>query len=76
MRFRIEREGWVVGQYLIPAGTVIDDRVNDQWTQIAKGHVPPLNAVALDQEAFDLMKRAYQWGGLDQVRVGPGVVKR
>jgi hypothetical protein len=76
MHFRIERQPWIIGQWTVPPGTEINSAKPDQWTEIVRGKVPPLNAVALDQECFDLMWAAYQWGGRDQIHVGRGVRKR
>src|SRR5947208_2003968 len=58
MKFRIEREPWIVGQHAIPPTTVIDYAARDQWSPIVRGHVPPATATALDQEASDAMFRA------------------
>jgi hypothetical protein len=83
MKFRIEREGWVVGLYLIPAGTVLDFAKPDDYTRIAAGHVPPLNATALNQESYDLMRHTYitargSAGPIPEhrIEVGPGVIRR
>jgi hypothetical protein len=57
MKYRIEREAFVVGGVLIPAGTIVDTDL--ARFAFAKGKVPPLNAVALDQTAYDVMHRSY-----------------
>lgn len=77
MKFKIEREPWIIGAWQVPPGTVIDGNLKgDHYTDLARGHCPPLNALCLDQEAYDLMWNMYQWGGRDQIHLGPGVKKR
>jgi hypothetical protein len=51
MRYRIGAGGWPVGQYHIPAGAEIDESRKDLWSDIARGHIVPLNITALDDEA-------------------------
>ena len=70
MKYRIDRQPWPIGGILIEPGTVIDTASNDQWSQIARGKVPPPNAVALDQETFDALRKAYPY---HQLFAGPGV---
>jgi hypothetical protein len=60
MKYRIEREAVIVGQYTIAAGTVID--TDDETTlpsRLMRDLTPPLNALALDYEALDAMRRTY-----------------
>jgi hypothetical protein len=42
-----------------PAGTIIDFAKADRWSQLAKGKVIPLSAVALDDEAWQEQLRLY-----------------
>jgi hypothetical protein len=62
MRWQLVDHGWSVGQWYVPVGTIIDDRM--QWL----GSIPlppplPLNAYSLDAEALAMMKQWYpdQW---------------
>jgi hypothetical protein len=61
MRFQINGQGWPLngGAALAPAGTVIDSASNDHWSLFARGLIPPPNATALDDEAWELMQRSY-----------------
>lgn len=59
MKFQIIQEGWSIGDKLIPAGTIIDAASNDDWTNLARGRVPPPNVLALDQEAADMLFKHY-----------------
>jgi hypothetical protein len=51
MRFQISGQGWPVGPWLIPAGTVIDNSQPTGWAAVVAGRAIPLNATALDGEA-------------------------
>ena len=59
MRYQILSGGWPVGQYLIPAGTVINTASDDQWSNLAKGRPPPLNSMPLDWETWQKMKKLH-----------------
>jgi hypothetical protein len=63
MRYQLVDHGWPIGQWLIPAGTIIDlskpDTQLTDFEKLAKGRVPPLNALALDPECVELMRTAY-----------------
>ena len=74
MKYQLRDHGWPVGQFLIPQGTIIDTEStfplpNDtafsncletyRWSQIAKGHEPPINAQPLDQATYNAMKAIY-----------------
>jgi len=61
MRFQLKNHGWPIGDKLVPTGTILDlGNPASDWDRLARDHMPPpLNAVALDQEAFDVMWRAY-----------------
>jgi hypothetical protein len=50
---------WPVGQFCIPAGTVINSAGTDQWSQLAKGLPPPLTAMPLDRHTWQRMKELY-----------------
>ena len=62
MRYQLAN-AFVIGQFAIPAATFInlDKPENEltQWEKFAKGHVPPLDAIALDWDCADVMHRAY-----------------
>jgi len=59
MKYQLRDHGWPIGQFCIPAGTVIDTDASDQWSTLAKGWPPPLNAQPLDQLTYDRMKKTY-----------------
>jgi len=41
--FRVGGQGWAVGQYLIPAGTLIDNAAGaDPWSLIVQQYAPGL----------------------------------
>ena len=61
MRYQITQHGFPVGDKLIPVGTVIDSKANDDWSRLAKGRAPPINALALDQEAWDAIQAAHPY---------------
>jgi hypothetical protein len=56
MLFRVEGPGWPVGDRLIPSGAVIDLNA-DPWR--GRNLTPPLNATALDDECWQLMRKIY-----------------
>jgi hypothetical protein len=58
MRYWLNKP-WPVGQYVLPRATVIDSVADDQWSVIARGHVPPPDAIPLDDEALALMRQHY-----------------
>jgi hypothetical protein len=61
MRFQITGQGWPLqgGAALAPAGTVIDWSASDHWSLYACGLTPPINATALDAEAWQAQLNAY-----------------
>jgi hypothetical protein len=68
MKYQIMGGGWPIGSWLIPAGTIIDDpdgKAEDKlsgWERLAKGRVPPPDAIALDDEAYAVMVKEYETG--------------
>ena len=62
MRYQL-LTAWPIGQFCIEAGTTIDLNIPQQfWTDNAKlayGRIPPPDAIALDRECRDFMKKAY-----------------
>jgi hypothetical protein len=61
---------WPVGQFCIPSGEIIDGAGEGDWNRLAQGRVPPIECVALDQEAYDLLVLHH---GYWAIRTGPGV---
>jgi hypothetical protein len=61
MRFQITGQGWPLngGAALAPSGTIIDSASTDHWSVWARGLIPPYDAQALDDEAWELMQRSY-----------------
>jgi hypothetical protein len=59
MKFQLRQHGWPIGQHLIPEGTIIDTDAGDQWSRLAVGLNPPINAQPLDQATYDAMKAIY-----------------
>jgi hypothetical protein len=59
MRWQLVDHGWPVDQWYVPVGTVIDG--NDlRWNGSVVLPTPlPLNAYALDDEAFEQMRAWY-----------------
>jgi hypothetical protein len=57
MRFEL-LEPWPVGQFLVPAGTIIDGKA-PQWRGMALPLPMPMDAKALDQDAADHLSMAY-----------------
>jgi hypothetical protein len=53
MRFQITGQGWPLqgGAALAPNGTIIDSTSNDFFSVWARGLTPPINCIALDDEA-------------------------
>jgi hypothetical protein len=62
MKFQLTQHGWPIGQWLIPAGEIIDlDKSPEQMTgfeRLAVGKTPPMNAIALDDDCADAMAKA------------------
>jgi hypothetical protein len=58
MRFRIT-EGWRLGDALVPKDTIVDLAKSDRWSKLAKGKPVPIDAVPLDQEAWETQLRLY-----------------
>ena len=63
MRYQLFGHGWPLqgGAILIPEGTIIDANGTDQWSRLAAGLIPPINAQPLDQAAYDLMIRHHEY---------------
>jgi hypothetical protein len=60
MKYQIQGTAWPVGDVLIPTGVVIDAREGtDHASLIARGKVPPPSSLALDQEAYDVLRKTY-----------------
>jgi hypothetical protein len=62
---------WPVGQWLVPAGTVLEGTA-PTWNGIPLPMPMPLNAISLDDEAALMMLKWYgdQW---HRLHFGPGV---
>jgi hypothetical protein len=58
MRYRITGQ-WRLGDAVAPSGVVIDANANDRWSKRVRGLVPPLDAVPLDQAAYEAQLAAY-----------------
>jgi hypothetical protein len=61
-RFQLDGSGWPVGQFLIPAGTVIDtDAKSDGWSLMCseRGLLPPVTCQPLDAATYELMCGLY-----------------
>ena len=64
MKFQLVGHGWPIGQYLVPVGTIIDtDDPNDSWRWLWQSWLPekppPVNALPVDQETYDLLAQTY-----------------
>jgi hypothetical protein len=53
-------EGWFVGSFLIPAGTILDSS-DWQWNQMPLPASLPISVAALDQDAYDELLRQYPY---------------
>jgi hypothetical protein len=73
MRYQL-RGDWPIGQFCIPVGTVIDTDASDQWSSLAKGRPPPLNAMPLNRETWKWMRGLYP--GLTHQIVTPAGAER
>jgi hypothetical protein len=61
MRFQLANHGWpIAGGLLIPEGTILD-RDDWSWNGAALTWPPPINAIALDQSAYDELLRHYPY---------------
>ena len=64
MKFQLVGHGWPIGQYLIPAGTIIDtadpgDPWRWAWQSCLPDKPPPVNALPFDQETYNLLAQVY-----------------
>ena len=59
MKYTVGNTGFAIGQYLLPSGTLIDSTSNDFWSRLARDHVPPPNAIAIDEEAYSAQLKHY-----------------
>jgi hypothetical protein len=73
MKFQLREQGWCIGSRLIPAGTIINTNSNDDLANLCRGQIPPLNAIALDQEASDVMFGFYGREWWRYIQCGEGV---
>ncbi len=68
MKYQISGGGWPIGSWLIPAGTIIDnpdtkaEHELTRWERLARGRIPPRDAIALDDETYELMRKQYEIG--------------
>jgi hypothetical protein len=71
MKFQLDQTGWPIGQFVVPAGTTLDlgkpESQMTDWEKLARGRAPPMNALALDDEAEQTMQRAHPWN-LNMIR--------
>jgi hypothetical protein len=66
MKFQVNGGGWAIGQFLIPASTIIDiaDKPEHELTEyerLARGRIPPIDVCSLDCGAAIALWRAYPW---------------
>jgi hypothetical protein len=61
MKYLLAHHGWLIGDRFIPAGTTIElpAKPGDDWSRLAQGKTIPINAQALDAEAWDALNAAY-----------------
>jgi hypothetical protein len=78
MRWQLAGD-WPVGQFCIPAGTVLSSGAGEApiWNGIALPMPPPINAVALDEDAALQMCLWYEEsatiGGWHHLHFAPGI---
>lgn len=70
MKFQL-LEPWVVGAHYFPRGTMFPNEHPD-LNRLAKGRVPPIQSLCLDQEAADKMFAAYHREHWHRIHVGKG----
>lgn len=59
MKFQIGGQGWPIGAWLAPSGTIFDYDKPDMWTaSVPRGLIPP-NATPLDDEAVQAALKLY-----------------
>jgi hypothetical protein len=58
MKFQLVNHGWPIngGAMLIPTGTMLDG-LDWKWQGVALPMPPPVNAAAMDQEAYDELRK-------------------
>lgn len=59
MRFRIDGQGWPLGAWLAPAGTIFDYDKPGGWAARAPRGMIPINATPLDDEAWTAQQASY-----------------
>lgn len=59
MRFQITGQGWPLGAFLAPSGTIFDYDKPDMWTALAPRGLMPINATPLDDEAYQAGRNLY-----------------
>lgn len=59
MKFQITGQGWSLGAWLAPAGTIFDYDAPNMWTALVARGVIPINAAPLDDEAYQAQQKAY-----------------
>jgi hypothetical protein len=74
MRWQLAGD-WPIGQFSIPAGTVLSSGAGEApiWNGVALPMPPPLNAVALDEDAALLMLQWYEPHEWYRLHFGPGI---
>jgi len=66
VRYQVSGGGWPIGSWLIPAGTIIDlpegraEHELTEWERIARGRLPPRDAIALTEETYQAMRAGYE----------------
>ena len=75
MKFQLMAD-WPVGQYLVPAGTLIDGGNNPNWNNIPLPMPMPLNAKALDQEGADHLSTTYPFRLYELHAASPAKIRK
>jgi len=63
---------WPVGAAVIPSGTVINTARSDDWSVLARGRMPPADAIVLDEEAYRALLKLYP---AEKIRTGGGIIR-
>jgi hypothetical protein len=74
MRYQL-LEPWVIGPHYLAAGTMFPNE-NPDWNALARTRVPPIQTLALDQQAADLLFSSYHRDHWHRIHVGEGVKRR
>jgi hypothetical protein len=68
-------DAWIIGAHYLPRGTILPNE-NADWNALARGRIPPIETLCLDQEAADKMFAAYHRDHWHRIHTGEGVKRK